>query len=81
VGVDLSPRMVGQARRKSPHLEFIEADAVFFDTPERFDCPPPPGTPAALFCGGGLLHQARRRGRHDRAVGHPSPKSDPPKGT
>lgn len=37
VGVDLSPRMVEKARRKYPGLEFIEADATFFDTTERFD--------------------------------------------
>jgi SAM-dependent methyltransferase len=37
VGVDLSPRMVAKARRKYPHLEFVTADAVFFDTAERFD--------------------------------------------
>ncbi len=38
VGVDLSRRMVEKAARKYPHLEFVEADATFFDTPERFDC-------------------------------------------
>ena len=38
VGVDLSRRMVEKARRKYPDLEFVEADATFFDTPERFDC-------------------------------------------
>ncbi len=38
VGIDLSPRMVEKARRKYPELEFVEADATFFDTPERFDC-------------------------------------------
>jgi SAM-dependent methyltransferase len=37
VGVDLSRRMVEKASRKYPHLEFIEADATFFDTEERFD--------------------------------------------
>jgi hypothetical protein len=38
VGVDVSPRMVEKARRKYPHLKFAVADAVFFDTDERFDC-------------------------------------------
>jgi SAM-dependent methyltransferase len=38
VGIDLSPRMVEKARRKYPDLEFVEADAVFFDARERFDC-------------------------------------------
>jgi SAM-dependent methyltransferase len=38
VGVDLSPRMLEVARRKYPHLEFLEGDGVFFDTDERFDC-------------------------------------------
>lgn len=38
VGVDLSRRMVEKAARKYPALEFVEADATFFDTPERFDC-------------------------------------------
>jgi len=37
LGIDLSPRMVAKAREKYPHLEFLEADAVFFDTPARFD--------------------------------------------
>ena len=32
VGVDLSRRMVEKARRKYPALEFVEADATFFDT-------------------------------------------------
>jgi SAM-dependent methyltransferase len=38
VGIDLSERMVEKARRKHPDLEFVRADATFFDTPERFDC-------------------------------------------
>jgi SAM-dependent methyltransferase len=38
VGVDVSPRMVEQASRKHPDLEFIAADASSFDTPERYDC-------------------------------------------
>jgi SAM-dependent methyltransferase len=38
LGIDLSPRMVARARAKYPHLEFLEADAVFFDTDTRFDC-------------------------------------------
>jgi len=37
LGIDLSPRMVAKAREKHPHLEFLEADAVFFDTDARFD--------------------------------------------
>jgi SAM-dependent methyltransferase len=37
VGIDLSSGMVEKARRKHPHLKFLEADAVFFDTDERFD--------------------------------------------
>ncbi len=37
VGVDLSRRMVEKARHKYPELDFVEADAVFFDTQERFD--------------------------------------------
>lgn len=38
VGVDLARRMVEKACHKYPNLEFVEADATFFDTPERFDC-------------------------------------------
>ena len=38
LGIDLSPRMVARARQKHPELEFLEADAVFFDTDARFDC-------------------------------------------
>jgi len=38
LGIDLSPRMVAKARDKHPHLEFLEADGVFFDTDTRFDC-------------------------------------------
>ncbi len=37
LGVDLSRRMVEKARHKYPDLDFIEADATFFDTTERFD--------------------------------------------
>jgi len=37
VGVDLSPRMLEEARRKHPHLTFLEADAIFFDSDERCD--------------------------------------------
>jgi ubiquinone/menaquinone biosynthesis C-methylase UbiE len=37
LGVDLSRRMVEKARRKYPDLQFVEADATFFDTTERFD--------------------------------------------
>jgi len=37
VGVDLSPRMLEEARRKHPHLTFLAADAIFFNTEERFD--------------------------------------------
>jgi SAM-dependent methyltransferase len=38
LGIDLSPRMVAKARQKYPQLEFLESDAVFFDTDTRFDC-------------------------------------------
>jgi ubiquinone/menaquinone biosynthesis C-methylase UbiE len=38
VGVDLAPRMVEKARRKYPDMDFVAADAAYFDTPERFDC-------------------------------------------
>jgi len=38
VGIDLSKRMVEKASRKYPAMEFVEADATFFETPERFDC-------------------------------------------
>jgi len=37
VGVDLSPRMIEEARRKYPHLTFLEADAIFFKAEEQFD--------------------------------------------
>jgi SAM-dependent methyltransferase len=37
VGVDLSKRMVEKASRKYPAMQFFEADATFFETPERFD--------------------------------------------
>jgi SAM-dependent methyltransferase len=37
VGVDLSPLMVEKARSKYPAYEFVQADATFFDTEERFD--------------------------------------------
>jgi SAM-dependent methyltransferase len=38
LGIDLSPGMVARAQAKHPHLSFIEADGVFFDTEARFDC-------------------------------------------
>jgi SAM-dependent methyltransferase len=37
VGVDVSPRMLEEARRKHPHLTFLQADAGFFDIDEQFD--------------------------------------------
>jgi 2-polyprenyl-3-methyl-5-hydroxy-6-metoxy-1,4-benzoquinol methylase len=37
VGIDLSKRMVEKARSKYPALEFVQADATFFETQERFD--------------------------------------------
>jgi len=37
VGVDVSPALVSQARAKYPHLQFVEADAHFFDAGEKFD--------------------------------------------
>jgi SAM-dependent methyltransferase len=37
VGIDLSPRMLAEARRKHPHLTFLETDAIFFDTDKIFD--------------------------------------------
>jgi SAM-dependent methyltransferase len=37
IGVDISRRMIAEAVRKHPHLTFVEADAVFFDSDLRFD--------------------------------------------
>ena len=37
VGVDVSPALVSQARARYPHLQFVEADAHFFDAGEKFD--------------------------------------------
>jgi ubiquinone/menaquinone biosynthesis C-methylase UbiE len=37
VGVDLSKRMVEKAAHKYPALQFVEGDATFYETAERFD--------------------------------------------
>jgi SAM-dependent methyltransferase len=37
VGVDLSPRMLDEARRKHPELTFHEGDANFFESGQRFN--------------------------------------------
>jgi SAM-dependent methyltransferase len=37
VGVDFSARMVEQARARHPHLEFVAAEALAFDSAETFD--------------------------------------------
>ena len=37
MGVDVSPALVSQARARYPHLQFVEADAHYFDAGEKFD--------------------------------------------
>jgi ubiquinone/menaquinone biosynthesis C-methylase UbiE len=37
IGIDVSSQMLEIARRKHPHLTFLETDAIFFETDERFD--------------------------------------------
>ena len=37
VGVDVSPGLVGRARAKYPHLNFVEGDVHSFDAGEKFD--------------------------------------------
>lgn len=43
VGVDLDPPMLGQARAKAPHLEWVEADLCHLDLGRTFDVVAMPG--------------------------------------
>tara|TARA_B100002003_G_C14065713_1_gene512879 strand:+ start:280 stop:1023 length:744 start_codon:yes stop_codon:yes gene_type:complete len=37
IGIDISQRMITQAKKNYPHLEFIRADATKLNLPEQFD--------------------------------------------
>jgi SAM-dependent methyltransferase len=52
VGVDLDPPMLGQARQKAPHLEWVEADLCHIDLGRTFDVVAMPGNVMIFLCPG-----------------------------
>ena len=52
VGVDLDPPMLGQARDKAPHLEWVEADLCHLDLGRAFDVVAMPGNVMIFLCPG-----------------------------
>ena len=52
VGVDLDPPMLGQAREKAPHLEWVEADLCHIDLGRTFDVVAMPGNVMIFVCPG-----------------------------
>lgn len=51
-GVDLDPPMLGQAREKAPHLEWIEADLCHLALGRTFDVVAMPGNVMVFLCPG-----------------------------
>jgi len=52
VGVDLDPPMLGQARAKAPHLEWVEADLCHLSLDREFDVVAMPGNVMIFVCPG-----------------------------
>ncbi|MFZ9016385.1 MAG: class I SAM-dependent methyltransferase [Ilumatobacteraceae bacterium] len=52
VGVDLDPPMLGQARAKAPHLEWVEADLCHLALGREFDVVAMPGNVMIFLCPG-----------------------------
>lgn len=52
VGVDMDPPMLGQAHRKAPHLEWVEADLCHIDLGRTFDVVAMPGNVMIFVCPG-----------------------------
>jgi SAM-dependent methyltransferase len=52
VGVDLDPPMLGQARAKAPHLDWVEADLCHIDLGRTFDVVAMPGNVMIFVCPG-----------------------------
>lgn len=52
VGVDLDPPMLGQAREKAPHLEWVEADLCHLALGREFDVVAMPGNVMIFVCPG-----------------------------
>ena len=52
VGVDLDPPMLGEARAKAPHLEWVEADLCHIDLGRTFDVVAMPGNVMIFVCPG-----------------------------
>jgi hypothetical protein len=48
LGIDLSPELLAEARRRAPGWHFVEGDVTAFETPERFDVAASLGGPASL---------------------------------
>lgn len=52
VGVDLDPPMLGEAREKAPHLDWVEADVCHIDLDRTFDVVALPGNVMIFLCPG-----------------------------
>lgn len=52
VGVDLDPPMLGEARAKAPHLEWVEADLCHIALGRQFDVVAMPGNVMIFLCEG-----------------------------
>lgn len=69
VGVDLDPPMLGQARHKAPHLEWVEADLCHIDLGRTFDVVAMPGNVMIFVCPGTESSVVANMARHVRAGG------------
>jgi SAM-dependent methyltransferase len=69
VGVDLDPPMLGQARTKAPHLEWVEADLCDIDLGRRFDVVAMPGNVMIFVCPGTEASVVANLARHLRPGG------------
>lgn len=69
VGVDLDPPMIGQARAKAPHLEWVEADLCSIDLGRTFDVVAMPGNVMIFVCPGTESSVVANLARHVRPGG------------
>lgn len=69
VGVDLDPPMLGQARAKAPHLEWLEADLCHIDLGRTFEVVAMPGNVMIFVCPGTESSVVANVARHVRVGG------------
>lgn len=69
VGVDLDPPMLGQARAKAPHLDWVEADLCHIDLGRTFDVVAMPGNVMIFLCPGTETSVVANLARHVRPGG------------